>query len=538
MEDFSVQHWGPPSALRALRTLVRRKWVIVLTVALTTAGAIGLSSQQQPLYRSSAQVLLKYQNLASGLTGIQDVTGVNQDPVRIAATQSRVAMSPAVAQRVVNRAGVRSLTPRGFLQLASVTASSNADILSFSVTYPNAAIAANLATLHAQQYISYRQELDGAALVVARKELESRIAELRAQGLSSTALVAGLVEDDQRLRTMEALQTANASLLQAADSASRIQPRPVKDAALGIVLGVLLGIGLAYVWEALDTRIDHAPEIGERLGLPLLARIAAPTKKLRSSNRIAMIADPHGSSAEAFRVLRTNLEFVNLDHGARSIMITSALEREGKSTTVANLAVAFARAGRRVALVDLDLRRPSLGSFFGIGKAHPGVTTVAVGGVELRQALVEVFRSTDGDVSANGNGSRRGVVCVLVAGQLPPDPGEFIGTDGLARILGELGEQFDLVLLDTPPLLSVGDATALAPRVDAMIVIARLRVVKRQVLQELARALRMCATLRLGCVATGAELEESYGHGGYGYYGYESIPDSSSREAAREGSTV
>jgi Mrp family chromosome partitioning ATPase/capsular polysaccharide biosynthesis protein len=540
VEELGGQHLGEPSALRVVRTLVRRKWVVVATTVVTTGAAIALSMHQQALYSSSAQVLLKYQNLASGLTGIPDPSGGNQDPARIAQTQSLVAMSPAVAQRVVLRAHVPGLSSGAFLKVSTVRASSNADVLDFSTTYGDAATAERLVTLHASEYIAYRQQLDNAALVAARRQLETRIAKLRARALGDSDLVASLVEDDQQLRTMEALQTANSSLLRAADSAAKVQPRPVKDATLGIVLGLLLGIGLAFARDALDTRIGNAGEIGERLGIPMLARVSAPPKKLRSSNELAMLVDPHSSSGEAFRIFRTNLDFVNLDRGARSIMITSALEQEGKSTTVANLALALARAGSRVALVDLDLRRPSIGRFFGIDESHPGVTSVAVGSATLSEALVEVFRTTGADWNTNGSRSHlgpNGVVKVLVAGQTPSDPGEFI-TNALAVVLEELSEHFDLVLIDTPPLLSVGDAMALATRVDAMVVVARLRFIKRPTLRELARALHMCATVKLGYVATGAELEEGYGDMGYGYYGYRRRLYGSTLETEKEASIV
>ena len=134
----------------------------------------------------------------------------------------------------------------------------------------------------------------------------------------------------------------------------------------------MLGIGLAFLREALDTRVRSADEVGEKLGLPLLARVPEPPRKLRNSNRLVMQADPHGAQAEAFRTLRTNIEFVNLDVHARTIMITSAIQSEGKSTTAANLAIAFARMGKRVALVDLDLRRPFLDKFFDFGD-RPGL---------------------------------------------------------------------------------------------------------------------------------------------------------------------
>jgi len=242
---------------------------------------------------------------------------------------------------------------------------------------------------------------------------------------------------------------------------------------------------------------------------------------------LVMLRDPNGPQGETFRMLRSNLEFVNLDRGARSIIVTSALEQEGKSTTVANLAIVLARAGKRVALVDLDLRRPIIGNFFGIGRSHPGVTNVVLGHATLAEALSERFFSTpDTDTFSNGSGNgsdgpdeSAGVLAVLPAGPMPPDPGEFVGSPRLERIIKHLERQFDFVLIDTPPVLSVGDAMTLSSRVDAIIAVARLDVVRRPIVQELNRALATCPAIKLGFVATGVDAESGYAYTGYAYYG-------------------
>ena len=320
---------------------------------------------------------------------------------------------------------------------------------------------------------------------------------------------------------MEALQTANASLLRPANGAAQIQPRTKRAVVLGVMLGLMLGIGLAFARDALDTRVRSATEIGDKLGTTLLARIPAPPKKLRRQNRLVMIASPHSAQAEAFRMLRANLEFVNLDRGARTIMVTSALEQEGKSTTVANLAVALARAGQRVALVDLDLRRPAIASFFGIPYSHPGVTNVVVGSSTLEAG------PRRGESHADRGGRRDS--CRRKRRRLERQrwraQGADVGPDSArprrvrqgkaadGRAASSSPASFDFVLIDTPPLLSVGDAMALSAHVDAMITVARLRLLRRRVLAELARTLETCATIKLGVVVTGAEAEPGYGYG-------------------------
>ena len=267
--------------------------------------------------------------------------------------------------------------------------------------------------------------------------------------------------------------------------------------------------------------------------MPLLARVPAPEKKLRAENKLVMLDDPTSVSAETFRMLRTNLDFVTLDTRAKTLMITSAVEQEGKSTTIANLAVALARAGQRVALVDLDLRRPFLARFFDL--KGPGVTQVALGHATLDEALVQIAITdsprggTDhrnGQVKANGNGNGTGAVAgvleVLPAGPLPPDPGEFVATHALAEILGELRERADIVLVDAPPALRVGDAMTLSSKVDGIVVVTRMKIVRRHMLAELARQLASVPTPVLGFVVTDAAGEDSsYGYGyGSGYGGY------------------
>ncbi len=505
----------------------RRLWLVLLTTAIVAGVAVFLSSRQQSLYEASAQVLLKHQNLASGLAGIPDLTGVDVDPVRDAETQTQIAMSPAVAERVARVADLPGIDASSVLDHASVTPDPGSDILNFQVTYPDPEIAARLATIHARAFVAHRQDLDTTALVAARNELTARIEELQAGDFRGSDLVANLVETEQQLRTLEALQTSNASLLRAADGATQVQPKLVRDAVLGVVLGLMLGIGLAFALDALDTRIRSSSEIAERLELPLFARLAAPPRKNRRRNRLVILSEPHGPRAEAFRMLRSNLEFANLDRGARSIIVTSALEREGKSTTIANLAVALARAGQRVALVDLDLRKPLLGKFFGIDRSHPGVTSVVLGRSTLQEAMVDVFRipseNDEPETSARENGGSsgatglRGSLRVLVAGLSPPDPGEFVSSPKLAGLLRELSETHDLVLIDTPPVLVVGDTSVISRNADAMVVVTNLKLLKRPAVQELARALATCPTVKLGFVVTGAEADEVFDHWAYNY---------------------
>lgn len=520
----------PSSAHDILRVLRRRGWIVLLATVVVAGAAIALSLREAAQYQASADVLLKYQSLASGLSGIQDLSGVYQDPMRIAETQTQVASSPAVGQLVVAAARKQGIDAPGFLGYATVTASEDSDVLTFTVTYTDAAAAATLATIHAREYIRYRQQLDTQALVAARRELQGRITEIRASPLGKSTLLDKLVETEQQLRTMEALQTANASLLRPAEGAAQVQPRPRRNAVLGIVLGLMLGVGLAFAREVLDLRVRSSQQIGQTLGLPLLARLPAPKKRLAKARKLVMLANPHGRQAEAFRMFRANLAFVNMDRGARSIVVTSALEGEGKSTTVSNLAVTLARGGSRVVLVDLDQRRPALARFFGIARGQPGVANVVLGSCALDQALFEVLggqatapagfgRGLNGHENGGSDVPSGGVLCVLPAGDITLDPGEFVSSPRLVTLVRELEQRFDFVLIDTPPMLSVGDAMALTSYVDAVVVVTRLNVLKRPSLEEFGRALNACPAVKLGYVVTGADGESVYGYTGYDYYG-------------------
>ena len=504
-----------------LRVVRRRKWIILQAVILVPLAAVVLSLRQQPLYSASADVYLSQQDVGASILGIPN-SSFWQSPERIAATQADLARSPEVAKRVLEAAGVTDRTPQQFLWASSVTPKPDSDLLWFGVTDTNPGLAVKLANAYANEFSRFKGEFDAQAYRQARENAEGKMNELEAAGQADSPLYQELVRSVQQLRQIETLQGRNAVPVNPAESAIQIQPTPVRDGILGLLLGLLLGIGLALLRETLDTRLRSAEEIGDRLGLPLLARLAEPPRRLRSKDRLVTLDDPHSVQAEAFRMLRTNLDFVNLDRRARTIMITSALQAEGKSTTAANLAVAMARAGRRIILVDLDLRRPFLDRFFGL-EGQPGLTQVALGHVSLEEAITPVAISgrDHGVAVSNGNGAARveGTLEILPSGPIPPNPGEFVGSHKLVEILEELRGRADVVLLDAPPVLHVGDAMTLSARVDALIVVTRLNVVRRPMLNELRRMLESSPADKLGFVMTGADLEDGYGYAyGSKYY--------------------
>jgi tyrosine-protein kinase len=508
-QGVALQHY--------LAVVRRRKWLILAVSAVVPLAVVAVSLLQSSVYEGSAKVLLSRQNLASRLTGIPE-SNASVEEETVVKTQAQVARVPAIARAVSRRLGAGAMSPQELLDSSSVSTSPEAEILTFNVRDGNRRVAARAATLYAQQYSRYRRQQDTAALVSARKGVEKHVRELQEAGEDRGSLYGALLNREQQLQTIETLQTSNTTVIEAAGDAAKVSPKPLRNGVLGLLVGAVVGLGLAFLLEALDTRVQSARELEQTLGIPLLARVPAPPKRDDGEDALAMVDEPEGAQAEAFRMLRTNVEFTLLDREASSIMVTSALEEEGKSTTIANLALAIAQAGKRVALVDLDLRRPRLDRLFGLDQ-EPGVVQVVLGQKDLDDALNRVSVLPEGGVPSparqSENGSS-GTLDVLTCGSLPPNPGEFVASRRLPELLEQLAERADLLLVDSPPLLHVGDAMTLSADVDALLVVADPKKLRQGSVEEADRLLGSMRAHKLGFVLTGAEHGKGYGYG-YGY---------------------
>jgi polysaccharide biosynthesis transport protein len=289
---------------------------------------------------------------------------------------------------------------------------------------------------------------------------------------------------------------------------------------IGLALGLLAGIALALIRHATDTRFESAHQVADALGLPLLARIPAPPKGIRT---VVSIDRPKSVEAEAYRMLRTNLEFTTLEREATTIMVTSATAGEGKSTTTANLAVALARTGKRVTVVDLDLRQPGISRLFA-ARNTPGITDVVRKGTTMDSAMHLVLNGTgpsqrllDAGTTGVDPTLGDGSLHFIGTGRLPPNPGEFIASHAFADILEDLKASSDVVLIDAAPLLTVADTMALTDQVDAILLVVRMGNARRPLVGEMKRVLEDSRARVLGVAITGAPAVS-----GYGYYSQDS----------------
>jgi Mrp family chromosome partitioning ATPase len=506
---------NPPATVADYLAILRRRLWLVISLPIITGGiAYLVSTQQAPLYKASAQVRF----VSNPVNLVNDIPSPTVGDPTFLPTQAATAREPALAERVVGDAEAPPLSPGEFLGESSATAQSDTNALELAVTDARPEVATALANVYATTFKRYKAELDTAAI---RKQIQidqRTIRDLRAHG--SIAAADDLLIKKVELETQGNLIANNARVSQLAPGATKIRPQPKRNALLGALLGGVLGIALALLAEALDRRVHSEKEVEEILGLPLLGRLSRPSRRARKKRQLVMLREPAGVQAETFRKLRTSLEFVNFDRGARTIMITSAGPREGKSTTVANLALAFARAGRRVALVDLDLRRPFLECYFG-GDSY-GFTDVVVGQVALEDALRPIVVATaprrngnQSDLQAdalNGNAKADGVLHFLPCGTIPPAADEFLEKPRVEAVLKEIAGDYDVVLVDAPPLLAVGDAQTLSAFVDGIVLVSHLGAHRRQ-LQELARQLPNYRADLLGFVLTGVTHSDSYSYG-------------------------
>lgn len=436
-----------------LQVLRRQRWIILVVALVAVVAAVVFSNRQEKLYRASATVLV------SGFDAAQSTEMFMQTQADIATT------SPELARRVRNALGLQTL-PK-----IDVTPQTNSALLTFSSTARNPRLAQRVATAYARQYQGFQQ-----ALAAAR------------------------------------IRAARAYLVRPAAPGVQVQPRTVRNTLLGLLFGVIVGCGLAFLRDALDTRVRSTDEVAERLGLPLLARLPPPPPKLRRNNRLVTVSEPDGLGAEGFKILRANVDFARMEAEATTLLVTSAREGEGKSTTVANLAVLLARAGQRVVLVDLDLRRPFLHEFFELRGA--GVAQVATGGATLEEALAPIAVVWSGGSLWGGGDADElqpigGSLVVLPAGNMPARIDDVLAKNILGSILEALRQRADVVLVDSTPLLA-GDAMAASAAVDAMVIVVQMKGLRRPILRELRRVLDSIPTRKIGFVAAGADLDPTY----------------------------
>jgi tyrosine-protein kinase len=441
------------------------------------------------------------------------------------ASAAQSAHTTPIAAATLKAAGVHGLTPQDLLDETTITPSSTTSFFTVAVTdrFPDRAM--HLATVYAQTYVSVTNHQAVAGLSAKLASLNAEIKRLRAKIAREIATTGSqnagaadntILQDDLKNRSQYenglASLSNNNQVAQKADTATKVRPATTRNLAMGFGIGLVIGLILVSLAEALDTRIRHSDDVAQRLGLPLLTRIPIPPRSLRKAGSLGMLDDESGIQTEAYRKLRINLDFANLAIKARTIMVTSATEQEGKSTTVANLAVALARAGRRVVLVDLDLRKPYLDRFFDL-TGRPGITDVALGHVTLDQAMWSI------PIPGSDGGPGAGSLHVLPSGPMPPNPADLIESSVITEVLLDLAERADVVLLDSAPLLPVSDGVVLSNKVDGMLVVVRASTIRRPVLTELQRVLTACPAAKLGFVLTGSDEAEGYGYG-YGYGGY------------------
>jgi uncharacterized protein involved in exopolysaccharide biosynthesis len=320
-----------------LGVLQRRAWVVLLVLVLSTTAAVALSVRQERLYTASADVWLTRFNLGALLTGTDDPNSVVPSE-RLIQTQARLARLPVVAERTLAAIRGDNLTPTEFLETSTVVPDPQADLLRFEVTSGTPQLASKLATAYARQFTLYRRQLDTTALQRARDELDARLAEMRAEGARRSAVYRSLMERQQELATLLAVQTGNAVLVRPAGEAGQVQPRPLRAGLIGLGLGLVAGIALAFLAEALDTRVRSVAGVSAILGMPLLARVPEPPRRFRRKKRLVMLADPSSAAAEPYRALRTSVDLAvsGAAVGAvartrtKAIMVTSAVEGEGR----------------------------------------------------------------------------------------------------------------------------------------------------------------------------------------------------------------
>lgn len=525
------------------RVLWRGKWIIIVATAVLCGLGFAYSSMKTPLYQASSQLIYENQiNVSDPLS-----TGGSSDPAQRQADIDSVATvigSPQLvksAEALLSPSGDR-LPDYSVLAATDVTQSQSgiSNTVSITAVSPDAEAAAAVANAYAEAFTAYRKASVQAAVKQAESVVQSRLDTYLSDASKQSGDYAILQQRLQDLQILEATTTGNFRVLvRAGAPAAPFSPKPMRSGLMGAVGGFVIGAGIVLLLAQFDTRVRTQEEAAAIFAVPVLGHIRKATPKSIEEQPLFVLSDAHSPAAEAVRKLQWSLEYAeDLESDLKSILLTSCLQGEGKSLTLCNLALAMAATGKRVVLVDADLRRPRMHRYLNLPNAV-GVSTVLAGRTEVAKALHTrlvgtsvITKGPDGEVDGAQDGANR--LHVLTSGPLPPNAAHTIASKRFALLIDELKAQFDMVLVDAPALLAVGDSAAIARVVDGLVFLVDLTRARRPLLVEAASQIALMPCRNLGLIvmtqrAAGRGYENSYS-----YYSHDdSAADAQPRRVVR-----
>lgn len=492
----------------------RRRWKLVGVVCGSfVVVAVLITVVQHRVYQASTTLVIESNTANDPFQQTQDPYGAAQ---RRVATEAKVVQSDPVKELV--RQKIRSTPSVG------VVASTDADVLTINARSGSARRAADVANAYASAYVEVKRQQGVQGLQAASDQVGGRVDDMQRQidaldrqvesappadraalALSVSQQRTSLVNQQatfrstlNELQVRMALASGDARIVAPASvPKSPVEPRPIRTTGLGLVLGLLVGLGVAFALENLDDRIRSKSDL-ERAssGQPVLGLI--PTYEPGALP--VTLTQPASDAAEAYRTLRTAVQFMGLDRKLQILQVTSPNPGEGKTTTVVNLGLTLAYAGVRVCLVDCDLRRPRLANAFGLAPSV-GFTSVLLGTTTLDDAML---------VSETWGA----LLSLLPSGPIPPNPSELLSSPRVQRLFDDLAERCDLVIIDTPPTLPVSDALAASRLADAVLMVTTATQSTRKGVQRALELLQHVGAPIAGTVLNKADLGDK---GEYGY---------------------
>jgi len=498
---------GSDPTLRSYAHLVRRrKWWVLAFAVLGLMASLGISFTEAKQYAATAQVLVQPSAQTNAL-------GTSEQPVTPTDVQTML--------QLVTSAPVTSAVRHQLGSAPPVTAAEVAqtNVISVTAVAPSPRRAATVANAYARAFVADQRTTAINSLTSAEVQLRVQIRSIGKQlkrlhatpgtGSEQTALInqqAVLSEQLTQMQVNSSGETGGLTLVTPAQApGSPSSPKPTENGLLGLAAGLILGLAAAFLRESLDDAVASKETAEEYGGAAVLAAVPmVHSWKKRDRPLVVSLARPMSPASEAYRSLRTSLQFARQERDLHTILVTSPAAAEGKTATLSNLGAMFAQAGQRVVLVSCDLRKPRLGEFFGVDERQ-GLTTAILG----EQPVEELLQPVPGDDN----------LWLLGTGQMPPNPAELLNGRRIQKVFSTLRGLFDLVLIDSPPVLPVTDAVVLAKDADATLLVVAAGKTSRGDLQRAAEKLAQVNARVVGLVLNETSRQPSAYSSGYSYSG-------------------